>query len=135
MKLLPYGIFGILVLSGCSFYPSNKSVRTPFCAAAEGEIYEVAAYRVDSTSPQLHAEARGRLRTALGKYPGFRCALPLTGIADPTRGVDLVVWRSVDDAEKAAREVAGDPEVALLRGAARLPDLSGLFQEVTGTAP
>jgi len=134
MRLERYAVLAILTLTGCSFYPDNKSVGVPFCAAGEGEIYELAVYRVGVDDSTQLAQARNKLRTSLGRYPGFRCALPLTALEDPTRGVDLIVWRSMEDAQHAAREVAQNREIAALHSSSRIIEATGFFQNLPNSS-
>lgn len=117
-------------LTACSFYPSNKSVGVPFCAAGEGEIYELAVYRFGSAGNTAIADARRDLRAILGRYPGFRCALPLTGIDEAGLGADLIVWRSIDDARSAQRDAANDARLAPLREGIEKVEITGFFDEI-----
>jgi len=123
-----------LLLAGCSFYPSNKSVGLPFCAAGEGEIYELAVYRITTADSEQLLAARRDLRTALGRYSGFRCALPLTGLDDSALSVDLIVWRSVDDARAAAQNFPNDSKLSPLYGTERNTALAGFFSEIPKVA-
>jgi len=123
-------IFTVLALTGCSFYPQNKSVGIPFCAAGEGEIYELAVYRIADGERQQLLEARRNLRSTLGRYPGFRCALPLSAIEDPALGADLIVWRSIDDARAAQSKLPNDVQIRPLYGANRQTTVAGFFGEV-----
>lgn len=106
--VIPVTVF----LAGCSFYPTNKSVGVPFCAAAEGEVYELVVRQKDGTTP------RTDIRTALGQRPGFRCALPLTGLDEPNVEADLIVWGSVETAKDGATATgnAGTPPPGTFRG-------------------
>jgi hypothetical protein len=116
-----------LILAGCSFYPTNRSVGTPFCAAGEGEVYELAVYRVASAEPAAIAAVQHDLRTRLGRYPGFRCALPLSGHGDNASRADLIVWRSVNDAQKAAVDIAQSAERSPLDKLSPTIEIRGFF--------
>jgi hypothetical protein len=108
----------VISITGCSFYPQNKSVGVPFCAAGEGEVYELVVRR-NGGSPSERID----LRTALGNKPGFRCALPLTGIDDPSVQADLVVWANAAAAKR------GSPDGTLTIG---VPLVRGLFADTVG---
>jgi len=98
-------------LTGCSFYPQNKSVGVPFCAAGEGEVYELVVRR-NGGAPSERVD----IRTLLGDKPGFRCALPLTGLEDQHLEADLVVWANVDAARKAPGDSSTNGGGALVTG-------------------
>lgn len=120
---------GVMLVVGCSFYPSNKSVGIPFCAAGEGEIYELVVYRIAAGDSEQLNKARSNLRSSLGRYAGFRCALPLHSLEDSSLSADLTVWRSVEDAHAAAQSIATDVEFFPLYGANRETRFSGFFSK------
>lgn len=72
--------------------------------------YEVVLYTVPD--PAAADAERARVEQHLRSIPGFVGWTKLIDVADATKRVDIVVWRSLAEAEAAGRQVQSDPRFA-----------------------
>jgi|GEM_PF-7076578 len=72
--------------------------------------YEVVLYTVPD--PAAADAERARVEQHLRTIPGFVGWTKLIDVADPTKRIDIVVWRSLAEAEAAGRQVQSDPRFA-----------------------
>nr|WP_295375278.1 hypothetical protein [Pseudoxanthomonas sp.] len=94
--------------------------------------YEIVTYRVDDA----HAAdlSRNSTRDRVKHYPGFIAWTPLTASGDALERVDLVAWRSNDDAKAAAQRVGNAPEFAEFRASINtLVHMGHYSQSAVGT--
>lgn len=70
--------------------------------------YEIVTYRVGD--PPGADAARASAQNTLKHFPGFIDWTAFSGAEDPAERVDLVVWRTLDDAHAAAKRVGTAPE-------------------------
>lgn len=84
--------------------------------------YEIVTYRV--IDPRAAEAARSEARKRLETFPGFIAWQAFHGAADPAERVDLLLWRSLEEAQAAAAKVGTADEFAGFR--ASIKSLSGM---------
>ncbi|WP_052340772.1 hypothetical protein [Salinarimonas rosea] len=95
-------------------------------ASAE-PAYEIVLYRVPD--PATADAERARAEQHVRALPGFVGWTTLIDTSDPTRRVDIVVWRSLPEAQAAGRQVQSDPRFAAFMASIGAVDGFGHFRE------
>ncbi|MGJ3263797.1 MAG: hypothetical protein ACFE0R_11235 [Salinarimonas sp.] len=97
-------------------------------ASAE-PAYEIVLYTV--SDPATADAERVRAEQHVRTLPGFVGWTKLIDMSDPTRRVDVVVWRSLSEAQAAGRQVQSDPRFAAFMASIGAVDGFGHFREAT----
>lgn len=75
--------------------------------------YEIVTYKVEN--PQAADAARATAQQLLQHFPGFIDWMALSGCDNSAERTDVVTWRSVEEAQAAAKAVGSQPEFASFR--------------------